>query len=66
VRLIAANKTLKASSARGTTRWGDLALAPAIILGSNSTDAMTIALLLALAGSLGLMAFIVKKLEKAV
>jgi hypothetical protein len=43
-----------------------LALAPAIILGSNPTDAMTIALLLALAGSLGLMAFIVKKLEKAV
>ncbi len=41
-------------------------MAPAIILGSNPTDAMTIALLLALAGSLGLMAFIVKKLEKAV
>ena len=41
-------------------------MAAAIILGSNSTDAMTIALLLALAGSLGLMAFIVKKLEKAV
>ena len=31
----------------------------------HSPDAMTIALLLALAGSLGLMAFIVKKLEKA-
>jgi hypothetical protein len=31
----------------------------------HSLVAMTIALLLALAGSLGLMAFIVKKLEKA-
>jgi hypothetical protein len=37
-----------------------------IILRSNPTDAMTIALLIALAGSLALMAFIVKKLEKAV
>ncbi|MCX5937717.1 MAG: hypothetical protein NTW02_05820 [Cyanobium sp. LacPavin_0920_WC12_MAG_62_9] len=37
--------------------------------GDNSwiqvSDAMTIALLIALAGSLALMAFIVKKLEKA-
>ena len=37
-----------------------------IILGFIPTDAMTIALLIALAGSLALMAFIVKKLEKAV
>ena len=40
--------------------------APVIILGFIPTDAMTIALLIALAGSLALMAFIVKKLEKAV
>jgi hypothetical protein len=37
-----------------------------IILGFIPTGAMTIALLIALAGSLALMAFIVKKLEKAV
>jgi hypothetical protein len=38
---------------------------PVIILGTTPTVAMTIALLIALAGSLALMAFIVKKLEKA-
>ena len=36
-----------------------------IIAGATPTNAMTIALLIALAGSLALMAFIVKKLEKA-
>jgi hypothetical protein len=39
--------------------------APDIILGSTPSVVMTIALLVALAGSLALMAFIVKKLEKA-